>query len=116
MSNTSEQNTKQILDAIGSRPADDSDQIESTEYDWRKPHCFSKVQTAKLDYFIDTVTELCSRAFTKFYQKDFIVSTASTTLHFSDEFIDTETVANEYYISFGEKEEMFGIVSIPTQQ
>jgi flagellar motor switch protein FliM len=115
MSNSSDQNIKQLLAIIGCKPADNSDQIEAVEYDWHSPHYFNESQLANLDLFIDTVTQNSSKAFSKFYQNDFNVTTASTTLHFSDKFIDAESDTNDYYLTFGSKNEIFGMLGIPAQ-
>ena len=106
---------KQLLAIIGCKPSDNSEQIEAVEYDWHSPHCFNKSQLAKLNFFIDNVTHNCSKAFSKFYQNDFDVTTASTTLHFSDEFIDADDITNDYYLTFGSNGEIFGLVGIPAQ-
>ena len=113
--NPSDPKIKQLLEIIGSKPADTSGDIEAVEYDWHKPHCFSKLQFAKLDFFIDSVTQNCSKTFSKFYQNDFDVTAASTTLHFSDEFIDAEGITSDYYLAFGSKDEIFGVLGIPAQ-
>jgi len=113
--NSSDPKIKQLLDIIGSKPSDNSGEIEAVEYDWHSPHCFSKLQLAKLDFFIENVTLNCSKAFSKFYQNDFDVTAASTTLHFSNEFIDTEGITTDYYLTFGSKDEIFGVLGIPAR-
>jgi len=117
---------RQLLAAIGSKPADDT-QIEATEYDWHQPHYFSSSQLAKLNNFTKKVATVMAEKFTQLYHSDFNVTITSTTQHFAGELFDQilSSGQNDYYLAFGpdqqpprllgEDKSGGGFISIPAQ-
>jgi len=117
---------RQLLAAIGSKPADDA-QIEATEYDWHQPHYFSSSQLAKLNNFTKKVATVMAEKFTQLYHSDFNVTITSTTQHFAGELFDQilSSGQNDYYLAFGpdqqpprllgEDKSRGGFISIPAQ-
>lgn len=120
MSNTAIRNLgrekiQQILASIGSQKADDSEKVEAVEYNWHQPHYFSSNQLEKLDSFTKKVTRGCAQKFTQLYHNDFNVAIISTTQHFADEFAAPKNAQNDYYLTVGSEDQIFGLVGIPRQ-
>jgi len=118
MSNTAIRNLgrekiQQILASVGSQKTDDSDKVEAAEYNWHQPHYFSSDQIEKLDSFTEKVAQGCAQKFTQLYHNDFNVAIISTTQHFADEFAADNNAQGDYYLTFGTKDQTFGLVGIP---
>lgn len=115
--NLSRKKIQQLLAAVGSAPTEDTTQIEATEYDWHRPHCFSGAQLNKLDLFTKKVAAEVACKFADFYQSDFDVTVGSTTLHFAAELFDQASEQqNNYYLAFGtDQRHRCGLVSISAQ-
>ena len=118
MSNTAIRNLgrekiQQILASVGSQKADDSDKVETAEYNWHQPHYFSSDQIEKLDSFTEKVAQGCAQKFTQLYHNDFNVAIISTTQHFADEFAAPKNTQNDYYLTVGTENQTFGLVGIP---
>ncbi len=123
MSNTvtdklSRKKIQQLLAAVGSKPAEDTTQIEAAEYDWHQPHCFTRAQLNKLDDFTKKIAKAIARRFATLCHGEFNVTIASTTQHFANELVDQalESKQNNYYLPFGtDQAHPCGLVSIPLQ-
>lgn len=115
--NFSRKKIQQLLDAIGSRSAEDTTQIEASEYDWHLPHHFNSGQLKKLDDFTKKTAEMLTKKLTDLCHSNFNVTIASTTQHFADEFLDqtSESKMDDYHLAFGTDQNLCGIVSIPSQ-
>lgn len=116
--NLSREKIQQLLAAAGSKPAEDTSQIEATEYNWHQPHYFSSDQLGKLDDFTEKVAQACAEKFASLYRADFNATIASTTQHFADEFLNQVSDAgkNDYYLAFGtDQEHPCGLIGIPHQ-
>ncbi len=108
---------RQLLAAIGSKPADDA-QIEVTEYDWHQPHYFSSSQLAKLNNFTKKVATVMAEKFAQLYHGDFNVNVTSTRQHFAGELFEQilSSGQNDYYLAFGPNQQhLSGFISIPAQ-
>jgi flagellar motor switch protein FliM len=109
---------QQLLAAVGSRPTEDTTQIEATEYDWHQPHYFSAEELGKLDDLTTQAAAAIAERFAQLYNSDFNVTVAATTQHFAGELFE-QILAGEqsdYYLGFGTDEEHpFGFVGIPAQ-
>lgn len=109
---------QQLLAAVGSRPTEDTTQIEATEYDWRQPHYFSSSQLKKLDDFTKKTAAMLTKKFTDLCHSSFNVTVASTTQHYADEFLGQtpESKNDDYHLAFGaDRNHLCGIISIPSQ-
>ena len=109
---------QQLLKAAGSEPAEDTTQIEATEYNWQEPHYFNSEQLLKLGYFTETAAAAMAQKFSKFCRGEFNVTVTSTAQHYVHEFLDTlsDGQQKDYYIPFGaEAEQMCGLMGIPEQ-
>jgi flagellar motor switch protein FliM len=94
---------QQILAALGSGPImEDTTQIEATEYDWQKPHCFTRSQLHMLDDFTKKTAKTIAQKFATLCHGDFNVTITSTTQHFANELLDQalESEQNDYYLAF----------------
>ncbi|MHC4482362.1 MAG: FliM/FliN family flagellar motor switch protein [Planctomycetota bacterium] len=117
-SNLSREKIQQLLAAVGSKPAEDTTQIEAAEYNWQQPHRFSGAQLQKLDDFTKEVAAALAEKFALLCHNDFNVTISSTTEHFAAELIDQalENEQNNYYLAFGpDPEHLCGLISIPPQ-
>jgi len=114
--NASRQKMQQLLDFIGSKPAEVTGQIEAAEYDWHQPHYFSSKQLSKLDSFTEKVAKMCAEKFTQLYHSDFNVTIVSTTQHFVNEFAASNNAKSDYRLTFRTNpNQVFGIIDIPLQ-
>jgi flagellar motor switch protein FliM len=114
----SRKGVQQLLAAVGSRPAEETAQIEATEYDWYDPHCFSTDQLAKLDEFGETAARAMARRFSDFCRSRFEVTIASITQHFASELSGkiSQAQQKDYFVPFGtDPEHSFGFVGMPEQ-
>jgi len=112
----SREKMRQLLAAVGSRPTDETTQIESTEYDWHQPHCFNSAQLERLDDFTNTAAAVMAQKFADFYHNDFNVTITSTTQHFAGEYQSSTAEQDDYYLSFsGDRQQPCGFVGIPPQ-
>ena len=114
----SKEKIQQLLMAAGSEPAEDTTQVEATEYNWQEPHCFNGEQLAKLGYFTETAAAAMARKFSSFCRTEFNVTVTSTSQHYVHEFLGTlsDNEQKVYYIPFGtEAEQMCGLMGIPEQ-
>jgi hypothetical protein len=112
----SREKTQQLLMAVGPEPAEDTSQVEATEYNWQEPHYFSNEQLVKLGFFTKSAAGAMVQKFSKFFRSGYSVTVASTTQHYVYEFLGnpSDGEREDYYIAFGdEKEQMCGLVGIP---
>ncbi len=111
----SKEKIQQLLAAVGSGPAEDTTQIEATEYDWRQPRYFDSDQLKKLDDFTKKAAAAISEKFTALCHSDFNVIITSTTQHFAAELLgqNSEDMQNDYYLTFGaDRQRPCGLVGI----
>jgi len=111
--NLSREKIQQILASVGSQETDDSNKVEAVEYNWNQPHYFNSNQLKKLDSFTKKVAHNCAQKFTQLYHNDFNVAIASATQHFADEFAVANNAQSDYYLTFGTKDQTFGLLGIP---
>lgn len=114
----SRERIQQLLAAVGSRPAEDAMQIETTEYNWCRPHYFDHSQLDKLGDFTKQVAEGVAKRFAHFCKGGFDVTVASTAQHFAADFLErvSDNKQDDYYLAFGaDQEHPCGLICIPTQ-
>jgi flagellar motor switch protein FliM len=117
----SREKTQQLLMAVGSEPAEDTAQVEATEYNWQEPHYFSNEQLVKLGYFTKSLAGAMAQKFSVFFRSGYNVTVASTTQHYVHEFLGklSDGEQGDYYIAFGDEKESAnggcGLVGIPEQ-
>jgi flagellar motor switch protein FliM len=114
----SREKIQQLLKAVGSEPAEDTAQIEATEYNWHEPHYFNNEQLAKLGYFTKSAAGAMAQKFSSFCRSGYNVTVASTTQHYAHEFLGSlsDGEQKDYYIPFGaDEEQMCGLIGIPEQ-
>ncbi|MGD0785625.1 MAG: FliM/FliN family flagellar motor switch protein [Sedimentisphaerales bacterium] len=121
MSNTGNDNLtrekiQQLLAAVGVKSQEDTGQnIESVEYNWRQSHYFSQDQLGKVNDFAEKVARNFAKKFTQLYHSDFNVTIASTAQHFAGELIASDDNKSEYYLNFGDGNQIFGLIGMPAQ-
>jgi flagellar motor switch protein FliM len=98
---------QQLLAAVGSRPIEDTTQIEATEYNWHQPHYFSEDELGQLNDFTEQIAAAVAEKFAQLCHSDFNVTIASTTQHFAGEFFEQIAASgqNDYYLGFGPPDE-----------
>ena len=98
---------QQLLAAVGSRPTEDTTQIEATEYNWHQPHYFSEDELGQLNDFTEQIAATVAEKFAQLCHSDFDVTIASTTQHFAGEFFEQIAASgqNDYYLGFGPPDE-----------
>lgn len=110
---------QQLLSAVGSRPAEDSEQTEAVEYDWRQPRYFNAEQLSKLDEFTKKTAAVIAEKFGSIYNDKFTVTISSTTQHFASQIMGQNEEGGEkdfYYLTFGpEAKPPCGVVGIARQ-
>jgi len=114
----SREKINRLLAAVGSKPAEDTTQVNATEYNWRQPHYFDRNQLDKLDDFTKNLAIVMAEKFTEFCQSKLDVTVVSTTQHFAAELLDqaSETGQNDYYLAFGtDREHPCGLIIIPAK-
>jgi flagellar motor switch protein FliM len=120
MSNATDNLTKekiqQLIAAVGVESEEDTKHnIDAFDYNWKQSHFFSKDQLGKLGSFTGNVAQACDKKFTQLYQSDFEVTIISTTQHFASEFAADGSDQSDYYLSFGIKDQAFGLVGLPVK-
>lgn len=115
--NLSEQRIQQLLAAVGSRPPEDNTQVQTTDYDWHRPHYFGSEQIKKLDDFAKILATAIAGKFTSLCQSDFSVTVVSITQHFAAEFCnETSDSKQEYFLGFGtNRAQLCGVVGVPNE-
>jgi flagellar motor switch protein FliM len=116
--NLSKERIHQLLTAIGSKPGEDTDQKEGTQYNWNEPQYFSSQQLAKLDDFTNRIASAVADKFSGFCCSQFDVTIDSTTFHFAREFLQqtSEDECKNYYLPFSTgPERTCGFIGIPEQ-
>jgi flagellar motor switch protein FliM len=112
----SKEKIQQLMMAVGSGPAEDTTQVEATEYNWHEPHYFNNEQLVKLGFFTKSAAGAMAQKFSKFFRSGYSVTVASTTQHYVHEFPGNPSEQENYYIAFSdEKEQICGLVGIPEQ-
>jgi len=114
----SREKIQQLLMAVGSEPAEDTAQVEATEYDWNKSHYFNKEQLVKLNSFTESVAVAMTQQFSKFCRGEFNVTFTSITEHYVNDILSQlqDGEQKDYYIPFGtSRERMCGLIGIPEQ-
>jgi flagellar motor switch protein FliM len=109
---------QQLLKFVGSEPAEDTTQVEATDYNWRQSHYFNNEQLVKLGFLMKSAAEAIAQKFAGFYRSGYDVTVASTTQHYADEFPDnpSDSEQKDYYFAFGEEnQQMCGLLGIPEQ-
>jgi len=117
----SKEKIQQLMMAVGSKPAEDTAQVEATEYNWQEPHYFSSEQLVKLGFFTKSAAGAMAQKFSRFFRNGYSVTVASTTQHYVQEFLGTlsDGEQGDYYIAFGDEKESAnggcGLVGMPEQ-
>lgn len=117
--NLTREKIHQLLAAIGSKAADQTRQIEATEYDWRQPHYFSNNQIKKLETFTARMAAAIAKKFAALCQGQFEVAADSASQHYASHFLDTSPdkkpeATGNYYLAFKDTQERpCGFISIP---
>ncbi len=116
--NLSKEKIQQLLAAVGAKPTEDAEQIETTDYNWHEPHCFNSEQLGRLESFTRKVALKAAEKLAGSHNSKFDVTVVSTTQHFADELLDqlSGNEQGDYYIPFGvNQERLSGLVGIPDQ-
>ena len=96
--NLSEEMMHRLRAAVGSRPTEDTTQIEATEYNWNQPHYFDHNQLNKLEDFTENLARAVAEKFADFCHSEFEVKVVSTTQHFVAELLaKAETITGIEY-------------------
>ncbi|MHC4430265.1 MAG: FliM/FliN family flagellar motor switch protein [Planctomycetota bacterium] len=109
---------QQLLAAVGSRSAEETAQVETTEYDWYDPHYFSVNELSKLDAFAETAARAMARKLSDFCHSKFEVTITSVSQHFASRLAGTISRAErkDYFVPFGtEPEHACGFVGMSEQ-
>ena len=107
---------EQLLKAVGSERGKDAEQVEFTEYDWRKPHYFSSDQLVRLDGFASVAAQAMTKRFSEFCRARYDVRIASITQHFAGEYIEksSESEQKDYFVPFGTAaDSASGLIGMP---
>ena len=105
---------QQFLAAAGrAEQPDTSGEIETADYDWRKPRYFNQASLEKLEEFAEKATLEWVDEFSRLYHGSAGVSVVSAEQCFQDP-SETEDEQEDYCIAFGaDPEKPFGLMCIP---
>jgi len=103
----SKEKIQQLLMAVGSKPAEDTAQVETTEYNWQESHYFNNEQLIKLGFFTKSAAGAMAQKFSRFFHSGYNITVASTTQHYVHEFLGnlSDSEQKDYYIPFGAEKE-----------
>lgn len=116
--NLSREKVRQLLAAVGSRPEDDTTQVEAAAHNWREPHYFTRQQLCSLESFKEELAEVLAEKFAQLYKCPFDVTITSTTQHFAGGFFEQilSGEQSDYYLAFnGGREHACGFLAVPEQ-
>jgi len=116
--NLTKEKMQQLLAAVGSRPAEDSEKTEAVEYDWRQGRYFNAGQLSKLEEFTNKTAGVIAEKFESLYSEKFNVTVSSISQHFTSQITDQNEDRKEdfYYLAFGpEAKPACGVIEIPRQ-
>jgi flagellar motor switch protein FliM len=109
---------QQLLASVGSEPAEDSTQIEASEYNWQEPHYFTREQLSKLDEFTKSMCKTMAAKFSTLCPGELSVTIDAVTQHFADKLL-AELFASKqdnYYLAFGDNpDNPCGLIGIPAE-
>ena len=105
---------QQFLAAAGrAGQPDTSGDIETADYDWRKPRYFNQARLEKLEEFAKKAALECVDEFSRLYHGSASVSVVSAEQCFQDQ-LEAENEQEDYCIAFGvDPEKSFGLMCIP---
>ena len=109
---------QRLLMAMRTGPLEDITPMETTEYNWNRPHRYNRIQLKKLDDFIRKAASAGSKRLGELCNNGLQVKVSSSTQHFAEELLEQLIGAghNNYYLAFGnEKNNWCGFVIVPTQ-
>jgi len=116
--NLSKERIRQLLATVGSKPMEDTDSEEATEYNWLEPRCLTRSQLDLLDGFVNKLATALADKFFGFCRSKFDVTIASTSFHFAREFLQpaSEGERHDYCLPFTrDGEHLCGCIAIPEQ-
>lgn len=114
----SKEKIQQLLAAIGSEPAEDAKQVETAEYNWRRPRYFGGEQLKALDNFTEKVAAAAAEKFAALAHSKFNVTIVSTAQHYANELLSQIKAGEKsnYYLAFGtDSHHSCGLISISPQ-
>jgi len=110
---------QQLLVALASEATEDTMQnAEAQEHKWQQCYYFNHKQLENIDIFAEKTAKAITSGFTKLYQSEFNVTVASSTLHFSEEFLSAalDEKKLEYYLPITDEQgSQYGVIGIPNQ-
>jgi flagellar motor switch protein FliM len=109
---------QQLLAAVGSAAATDTEQVEATEYDWHEPHYFNGEQIERLEELAKRSATTVAEKLAHFFRSDFNVTVGSIKQHFAGELgeqLQTEGQCNRYLTFGSDQEHPCGFACIPSQ-
>jgi flagellar motor switch protein FliM len=117
-SNLSRKKIQQLLAAVGSTAATDTEKIEATEYNWHEPHYFNGEQIEQLEELATQSATAVAGKLAHFFRSDFNVTVGSIKQHFASELGEQLQTEGQYnrYLTFGsDQEHPCGFACIPAQ-
>jgi flagellar motor switch protein FliM len=109
---------RQLLAAVGSQPAPDSEKVSCVVYDFRKAHYFNSAQLQKLGGFAGTAARFIAAKFASFYSDNFDVAVSGIDQQYAADYFKTRTdaSASSFSLIFGpDLQHPAGFVDVPEQ-
>ncbi|MHC4708772.1 MAG: FliM/FliN family flagellar motor switch protein [Planctomycetota bacterium] len=116
--NLNKEKIQQLLASVGSQPAEDSTQIEASEYNWQEPHCFTREQLSKLDEFTKTMCKTMAAKFSTLCPGELSVTIDAVTQQFADKLVAelSGSKQDNYYLAFGDDpDNPCGLIGVPAE-
>jgi len=114
--NLSSKKIEQILAAAGKTKTQESENIETEEFDWNQPHYFNSTELEKLNQLTEKIVTKTAEQFCSLYQAEFEVSLSSMEQHFAEQALNNNFESDKvyYYAAFGKKfASLCGMIVIP---
>ena len=108
---------QQLLAAVGSHAAPQTEQVQAADYSFRQPHYFTKAQLKKLDKFTEKLASRIADKFSALYHSDFNITIASVSQQFAQQLL-TENPDEKlgcYCLTFAADNRLCGFIDVPSK-
>jgi flagellar motor switch protein FliM len=108
---------QQLLAAVGSNAAPQTEHVQAADYSFRQPHYFSRAQLKKLDKFAEKLAARIADKFSALYHSDFNITVASVSQQFAQQLLaeDPNEKLGRYCLTFAADNRLCGFVDVPSK-
>ncbi len=108
---------QQLLAAVGSHAAGQTEHVQAADYSFRQPHYFSRAQLKKLDKFTEKLAARIVDKFSALYHSNFNVTVASISQQFAQQLLteNPDEKLGRYCLTFAADNRLCGFVDVPSK-